>query len=334
MPRLTNLDDILFAVEEHPVFVSIPEKGGERRLAVPEKKAIVNRANKHVLGIVSRGYRLVSNSEALDLTYKCCRTLFPETAPGEWSVTTVDAPSTGGSCHIDLTHNSAALNFNAVMPEERPEVYGPFIRVTNSYNGLRALGFDIGFYRKVCKNGMIIPDTIIRFNFTHLRRDIGETIRFVIAKDRLAKLKATFTNSIASLRTCEVARAQFEPMVRRVLQLRPPKPLKPNTPYESDWLALNDHIVEMSTRYAYELGENAYAVFNVITEFSSRPPLNRCVHRDRNSLQRLAGSWLTSFNVACRKPDFSISKYLESMVDEQVVDAGTDNRPVEMEAVT
>ena len=67
MPRLTKLNDVLFPVEEHPVFVSLADKGGERRLAVPEKKAIVNRTTHHVLGIVSRGYRLVSNAEALDL---------------------------------------------------------------------------------------------------------------------------------------------------------------------------------------------------------------------------------------------------------------------------
>lgn len=36
MPRLTNLDDIMFPVEEHPVFVSMSTKSGERRLPVPE----------------------------------------------------------------------------------------------------------------------------------------------------------------------------------------------------------------------------------------------------------------------------------------------------------
>jgi len=40
------------------------------------------------------------------------------------------------------------------------------------------------------------------------------------------------------------------------------------------------------------LGENAYAVLNVITEFASHPPANRHVHRERNSLQQLAGTWL------------------------------------------
>ena len=31
MPRLSNLDDVLFPVEEHPVFVSVKTDSGERR---------------------------------------------------------------------------------------------------------------------------------------------------------------------------------------------------------------------------------------------------------------------------------------------------------------
>ena len=42
MPRLTNLKDVLFPVAEHSVFVSVPNGEGERRVSVPEKKAIVN----------------------------------------------------------------------------------------------------------------------------------------------------------------------------------------------------------------------------------------------------------------------------------------------------
>lgn len=325
MPRITNINDVLFPIDEHPVFVCITEKGGERRLAVPEKKALVNRNRNRVLGVVSRGYRLVSNQEALDLAYKCCRTVFPETLPGEWGVNAVDAPSTAGYCHIDLMHNSAALDFSVVPANQRPELFGPFIRVTNSFNGLRALRFDIGFYRKVCKNGLIVPDTIIRFRFSHMRRDIGETIHFEVAQDRLAKFKTAFTDSLTSLRNCAMPRLQFEPLLCGVLLLRPPEPIKPDSRAVADWQALSVHLAEMCTRYAGELGENAYAAFNAITEFASHPPENRCVNRDRNSLQRLAGSWLTSFNDACRKPGFTMAGHLEQIGKGRAVAAALQN---------
>lgn len=104
MPRLTKLDDVLFPVEEHPVFAIAQTKAGEQRLPVPDKKAIVNRTSGRVLGVVSRGYRLVSNREALNMAHDCCRAVFPETKPGEWDVRAADAPASGGHCFIDLVH--------------------------------------------------------------------------------------------------------------------------------------------------------------------------------------------------------------------------------------
>lgn len=313
MTRLTNLEDLLFPVEEHPVFVSMTGNGSEKRLPVPDKKAIVNTASGRVLGVVGRGYRLVSNREALKLAHECCRSVFPETQPGEWKVSTLDAPSTASYVHIDLVHNTATLDFSALDATERPDVYGPFIRVTNSYNGLRSLAFDIGFYRKVCKNGLILPDTIIRFKFPHLRRDIGETVEFNIDQNRLAKLKIGFADALAGLRECAVRRAQFEPLICSVLSLRPRQSLETDIPEPEDWRELVGHLGGMSDRYAGELGENAYAAFNAITEFASQPLENRSVHRDRHSLQRLAGSWLPTFSAECRKPGFSLDGYLAEL---------------------
>jgi hypothetical protein len=91
VPRLNKLEDVLFPVEEHPVFVSVKGTTGEQRLPVPFKKAIVNRNNRRVLGIVSRDYRLVSNEEALFGAFECCEAVFPETHRSEWAVKTIHA---------------------------------------------------------------------------------------------------------------------------------------------------------------------------------------------------------------------------------------------------
>ena len=239
--------------------------------------------------------------------------VFPESKPSEWKVSTTDAPATASYCHIDLCHNSTALEFDVVPAEQRPEVFGPFIRVTNSYHGLRALAFNVGFYRKVCKNGLIVADSIIRFSFTHLRRDIGEAIQFQASRTRLAQLKSSFTTFVAALHKCAVGRAEFEPFICGALSLRKPGLLKPDDREAQDWQTLTAHLGQLSDRYAGELGENAYAVFNAVTDFASHPPTSRCVRRDRHSLQRLAGSWLNAFTHECRKPDFSVAKYLAEL---------------------
>jgi hypothetical protein len=324
MPRITDINQILFSVEEHPVFASINGEQAERRLPVHGRKAIVNATSQRVLGIVSRNYRLVTNRQALDWAWLCCRTAFPETSLAEWEVKAADAPSTGGHCSLDLVHNSTALDFSFVPPAQRPDVFGPFIRVTNSYNALRALSFHIGFYRKVCKNGLILPDSIIRFSFTHTRRDIGETIWFEIPHDKLANARTTFGSYLSSVRECLVRRADFEPLLRGALLLHPPKPLKPNTREADEWEALQDHLADTCDRYANELGENAYAVLNAVTELASHPPANRCIHRDRHSLQRLAGTWLNTFTRECSRPTFSVANYLEALA---TAEAQAPHRP-------
>jgi hypothetical protein len=301
----------------------VPAGESERRISVPEKKAIVNMTRNRVLGIVGRDYRLVSNREALDWAFQCCRTVSPETQTAEWEVNATDAPSTGGHCTIDLNHTSTALDFTFVPPHERPEAFGPFIRVTNSYNGLRALGFDIGFYRKICKNGLIVPDSIIQFKFTHLRRDLGETITFEVARDRLAKVKSSFQTYLGAVTECSVARKDFVPLLSAVLLLEKPTPLEPESREGAEWCALEGHLSQLSERYGLELGENAYAVFNAITDFASHPPSNRLVHRDRHSFQRRAGFWLSDFSQKCRQADFDLDIY---MADLRNADRSGDGR--------
>jgi hypothetical protein len=60
------MKDVLFPVEEHPVFVGLKDESGERRLRAPDRKAIVNSATSKVLGIVGREYRLVTNEQVLE----------------------------------------------------------------------------------------------------------------------------------------------------------------------------------------------------------------------------------------------------------------------------
>jgi len=239
---------------------------------------------------------------------------FPETKPAEWEVKTSDAPQTGGHCFIDLMHNSIALDFALVDAKSRPDVFGPFIRVTNSYNGLRALAFDIGFYRKVCKNGMIVPESVIRFKFNHLQRDIGNSIRFEIDNQKLSKLKESFQDLVGGLKDCKLPRAYFEILIRGVLAMRKPKDMENRDKrISADWESLNNHLGLLCDSYFMELGDNTYAAFNALTDFASHPPENRCLHRDRHSMQRLAGEWLAKFSQECKQNSFEILEYLKNL---------------------
>jgi hypothetical protein len=160
---------------------------------------------------------------------------------------------------------------------------------------------------------MIIPDTIIRFKFTDLRRDIEEAITFDVSHERLTKLKARIRTYFDVLRACPVPGDDLKPYVRGVLSISTPKTLKPESCESTDWDTLTAHVAELCNRYARELGENAYAVFNAVTEFASHPLPNRHVHREHNSLQRLAGVWLSNFAQQSRQPTFNLTTYLAEL---------------------
>jgi hypothetical protein len=74
------LDDLLFEVEERPVYAGA---GANRYTPVPGRNAIVRRDDGHVLGVVGRDYRLVTNEEAMDAARQCCRKCGP---PSRWAM--------------------------------------------------------------------------------------------------------------------------------------------------------------------------------------------------------------------------------------------------------
>ncbi len=309
MARLNQLSDILFAVEEQPVCARIATEDGQHLTPIPEKKAIVNVESGRVLGVVGRGYRLVTNQQALDWGKQCCRTVFPETNAREWQVSAVEAPGTGGHCHIDLVHNTASLDFTHLPAQSRPDAYGPFIRVSNSYNGIRALAFNIGFQRKVCTNGLMASDTVIRFKFAHQKAALKEEISFTVARDKLHRMKTTFCKQLTTLSQYHLEPSQIRLLVYAALRLQPP----PDNRFPQDWENLEAHIEKLCSSYEKELGTNAYAALNTMTDFASHPLSNRNVRRDRHSYQRLAGQWLDDFFSECRRPDFDLSYHIEHL---------------------
>lgn len=313
------LDDLLFEVEERPVYAGA---GPGRYTPVPGKKAIVNRKNGHVLGVVGRDYRLVTNKEAMEAARLCCRQVFPSTKPEEWQFSTAESPATRSSCAIDLVYNSAALNFSVVEPGDKPEAYGPFIRVANSYNGRRALGFEIGYMRKVCQNGLILPDSLIRFHYSHSRRDIGQIITFRIDSEKIARFQNGFSGMVNTLLARPIGREFFTPIVETVYGIVRPEEPKP----EEGWAELTGFLNRVCDGYATTLGENAYAVFNAVTDLASRPPQLPCFRRSRQSLQRAAGAWLPGFTSACRDPGFMLQEYLKGVSVEKATNLS--QRPI------
>ena len=75
--------------------------------------------------------------------------------------------------------------------------------------------------------------------------------------------------------------------------------------------------------YFNELGENAYAAFNTMTDIAARPPQSTRFRRDRPTLERRAGAWLRDFNDVASRPGFTIPGHLKELAGGQGVSRTT-----------
>ena len=257
----------------------------------------------------------MTNEEALQYAFRCCEAAFPDLPRDSWVVSASDAPFSGGHCHIDLTHNSAEIRFDRVAPGKRPDTYGPFVRLTNSYNRTRALRFDIGFMRKVCRNGMILPRSSIRFSFNHNVRNIADRLRFEVRNGQFQSLTKKFLAFLQPLQDCKVPAEYFRPITFLALRIREPE--NPSPRQQASRTALEEHVDTLSAKYRKETGSNGYALMNVVSDLASRPDADALNRRERHSLQQLAGVWLADFSAECQKLTFHPPTYVERLESQE-----------------
>lgn len=294
MPRITDLDEILFPIDQEQLISRRADGTGLRPIGT--HTAIINRASGQPVGIVSRGYHMVTNAAALELGKRCARELLGAGATAELEVWKVDAPSTGSHCFVDLIHPAHALN---LLGSEAPaEVYVPYLRITNSYNGTRALRFDVGFCRKLCANGVIFETDTIRFWYPHLRREIGhDDIQFEIRPGQLERLTERFRRFVQLARSVPLTADESREEVRRVVGFASDQAINAmeDVRRRLRGLAIANEANQALMRYRSELGPNAYAAFNTMTELARTLGSQPGVGRDADSVQKRAGEWLRAF---------------------------------------
>ena len=325
--KVDQPDDLLFPVRAVPVYADLRgganeglqrdpyKRSDEDLLRIPGQRAIVNCETERVISVVSENYQVVTNREALHYAQLCCQAAFPESAQQEWRILEAHAPSTRGSCRIDLVHPASALDFGGPKFRGKPDTFGPFVRVTNSYNRSRALGFEIGFFRKVCSNGMILPDASVRFSINHNTRKISEHVEFQVQADSFKRLREKFRKFLEPLWECDVPLNLFAPATRAVLRISKPDPM--GARQQQPWKKLAAHLESVSEKYVWDMGPNGYALMNVITDVATRPPKCPFIRREQHGLQRSAGIWLADFSEKCRKPGFEVKDYVDRLEEER-----------------
>lgn len=287
-----GLHSVMFPVREVNVYAET-EPG--KRDRIPGKKALINDDTCRVLAVVSGRYQVLHNRIALELARKCCLAAFPNTAPANWNVFSVEAPLTGGHCRIDLRHEGKIAGYDWSFTEGDQNEFEPFIRVSNSYNRTSVFGIRFGLIRWACKNGMVDWHSSITIKVAH---DVNEMERSIEAKINEAKFRKVFDDlrsALEPLRREQVPEARFRPLILSILQIRKPEHMPKNR--ESAWKCLEEHLDRVASRYVKEMGPTGYALVNAVTDVASHPPTKvggyNFIRRERDGLQRLVGVWLS-----------------------------------------
>jgi len=289
MKQQTSVQNLLFDVHQVPVEAVVGSNGHTRRISIPGKKALIHQGTGNVLGVVSRDYRVVTNQEAVNLARDVCEKAFPGLSSVEWEAKRAAAPRTLSYAHIDLMHRTHVLNFlGSDIGQADP--YTPFLRVTNSFNGARALRFDIGFMRKHCSNGVIFEEEVATIKASHSKEALAQ-LKIEITSRSLPQMWDEFSKVLTSVRSISMTTDQSNLALSTVLRLPETKPDDKKARIEG----LKSLSLDLSTRlsgYQKELGPNAYAVFNTLTDIAARPPDNACFQKDRDTIEKRSGRWL------------------------------------------
>ena len=316
----TNLppDAWLFNVEKAPLFTTVIKEGEIRRISSARRIALVDTDAGEIVGVVSNDYHLFTNREALDLSLKFCLEAFPDTSASEWVFREAHGPTSRSWVAMDLFHRSCAINLGGGLASED---FTPFVRVTNSYNTSRAVRLDVGFMRGMCSNGMIFSEEAAKILASHTDEGIRR-LKITHPFEGMAALIKQFGETVAEVRAVKVTSEEGAEIARRVIGW-PVLPDKATPRQRAEQHLLDADLLTRRNQYFRELGENAYAAFNVMTDLASHPPKNSRFRRDRPSLERRAGAWLRGFRKDSHRPDFSIAGHIAEMAGDQTLSPRT-----------
>ena len=265
--------------------------------------AIVSNDTREIFSIVTEGYQLVSNLRAYELGRRAFALVFGGDAAARLKLFNVTMPATRSSAHIDLTADG--LEF-APIDKDR---WLPFLRVTNSYNRSRALGFTVGVCRWICTNGMIFGRQSLKLKVPHAT-DVDLERRLVEAFEHRRFDVAGCSDKLEKLTRLLVPQERFLAGILEILDVKPPAAPLRNAARREGWLRLRSRLCGLADKYSEELGANAYALVNAASEYASNAKAPLMSRARIDALQFRCGSWV----------DKVLDRYGPSLASGAVVD--------------
>lgn len=309
-PSNNRLEEVLFNVAEYPVFAKSGKANNLYSMEYPAKnfKALVNLNRNQVLSIVSQNYHTIDNRQALEMGKHIFCEIFPIVSEKDLIPFKIIASQSLTSCHIDLIHKEVKLD------KWHQDTWLPFVRISNSFNRTLALSFELGFVRSLCSNGFIFKKEFITVKYSHIKGMIPSITD--IDTSGLKKFEIDFVGYLNNLYKHNVNRKYVFPLVLKAVNLN--FKLDHENPKIAEkerirFLKTKGIIAFLTDQYYKELNSNAYAVFNVLTDFISHQSDYKILPfytAQVNSYYQKPGIWISDFVKSTNRKDFSMDKYL------------------------
>ena len=247
--------------------------------------AVVSDDRREIFSIVTADYRLVSNLRAYELGRRAFALVFGSDAAARLHLFNVTMPATRSWAHMDLTADG--LKF----PLLRDDCWHPFLRVTNSYNRSRALGFVVGVCRSICTNGMIFGEQSLKLTVTHTT-DVDLERRIVEKFAHRPFDVAGCRHKLEKLTRLAVPAERFLAGILEILDVDVPAQTPRHAARRDGWSKLGPWLRGLGEKYREELGASAYALVNAASDYASDAKAPLMSPARVGTLQFRCGSWV------------------------------------------
>lgn len=307
-----KLKDLLFPVKLQEVYSEFvfPERLFNDQISTKNHKAVVNQSSGEIISVVGSKYKLVSNEQAIEIGKQIFTQLYPKVKSDELIPFKVFAPLSKAYAVIDLIHKD--VNFS-VWDQE---AWLPYLRTTNSYNLSYALSFEIGFVRKLCSNGVLFNKRTMKLKYRHSK---ANNLEILNDKSQIKATSDIFIKQCNRLRKYEMPKELMIPLVFQILNINLNLPDKRQIDRKVKYLNnLIEAINALTTMYFEELGPNAYAAFNVMTELVSHQNKYKNLtgfNYNIHSFYTKPTDWMDDFSKKCSADRFIFMDYLGKTIE-------------------
>ncbi len=311
-----KLNELMFPVTLGDVEVQISDE----KVKAKGFKGVVRTDTNQVFSVVSDKYKLVTNLEALEIGRNIFKEMFDAVNIDEIRPYRVIYPKTRSYCHIQLVHEQT--NFSVFDQD----VWLPFIQVSNSYNKTFALSYELGFVKRLCKNGLIFNKNTVEIKAIHKRNDDIEW-KLKLGLNELKKNEMEFIKSMQNIRRYHVDPKHIIPLICKVFDFRfmldidkekgkiSENEVKRIKKDRKEFMELQTVVYGLSDKYFNEIGHNAYAVFSIITDLISNHARSVKKFRKYTLLSPAyfykPTEWVNVFIKEIEKPGFNMVDYLK-----------------------